>query len=281
VKPYPETPPLDEARNLTGHLWIQELPTGGRFRFQVAASGLITFATTDQTFDAVATVPPPYRRAAEAIEAQFDRDAFQRATDDPEQVTFFGLATRNEGVTYDWSALPAFVGIDVWSGNRGGYLTPDAATSVFDRLGLTTLPAVEKEVPATHTDLGRYEHADAFPPSQWRDGDAAGVIIRDKSDGRVQAWRSGTTNVTIDTETGTGAELAAEYATDQRIKRTVEELRENEQSPTVDAIRNHLIADIARESYGQLYPDGEFVASTREFEAAVAERVQQQQFNPE
>lgn len=281
MKPYPETPHLDEAGGLTGHLWIQELPTGGRFRFQAAASGLVTFAIAGQSFDAVGAVPPPYRRAAEFVNEHFDRGAFHEATDDPDRVTFSGLATRNEGVTYDWSALPAFVATDVWSGNTGGFLTPDAASSVFERLGLPALPAVEKEARAAHTDLGRYEKPDGFPTSQWRDGDAAAVLIRNKTGARLQAWRPGAATATLDTVTGTAEGLAAKYATDDRIERTVAKLREDKQSPTVDAIRDRLVADVAREAYGHLYADGEFVVSTREFEAAIAERAQQQVFDDE
>lgn len=276
MKPFPETPHLGEAGDLTGHLWIQELPTGGQLRFQAAASGLVTFAIADQSFDAAEAVPPPYRRAAESVNEHFDRDAFHGATDDPDRVTFVGLATRNEGVTYDWSALPPFVATDVWSGNKGEHLTPDTATSVFKRLGLPTLPAVEKEARAAHTALGRYEQTDGFPTSQWRDGDAAGVLIRNKTGGRLQAWRPEAATATLATVTGTAAELAAKYATANRIERTVANLREDGQSPTVDAIRARLIADVTREAYGHLYTDGEFVVPTREFEAAIAERVHQQ-----
>ncbi len=276
MKSYPETPHLGQAGGLTGHLWVQELPTGGRLRFQVAASGLVTFAIAGQSFDAVEAVPAPYRRAAAFVTEHFDRGAFHGATDDPDRVTFFGLATRNEGVTYDWSTLPAFVATDVRSGETGGFLTPDAASGVFKRLGLPTLPAVAKEARAAHTDLGRYEKAGAFPASRWRDGDAAAVLIRDKSGGRLQAWRPGAATATLEPVTGTAAELAAEYATDSRIERTVTKLREDRRSPTVGAVRDRLIADVAREAYGSLYADGEFVVSTREFEAALAERVQQQ-----
>lgn len=276
VKRYPDTPALAEVGALTGHLWIQELPTGGQFRFQVAASGLITFGTVDRTFEIVDAVPLPYRRAAEAVSECLDRAALQAATNDPDQVTFFGLATRNEGIDYDWTALPAFVGVDIWSGNTDALVSPDTATRVFDQLGLATLPAVEKEVPAGHIDIGRYDDATGFPRSAWRDGPAASVLIRDKTGGRAQAWRPGVQDrdPDLDHEPGTPSDLAATYATDERIERTITELRESGQSPTIDAIRDRLVATVAREAYPTLYPGDEFVASVPEFESAVAERVQ-------
>lgn len=277
MQPIPDTPTLDGETDLTGHLWIQELPTGGQFRFQIADSGLLTFGTTHRTFDSVETVPLPVRRAAETVRDSLDRAALRAATDTPEQVTFFGVATRNEGIDYDWTALPPFVGVDIYSEGKG-LLTPDSATTIFDRLGLATLPAVEKEVAAAHTDLGEYEDDRGFPQSAWRDGPAAGVLIRDKSDGRAHAWRARGEDMNSMAETRaeieTGAELAAKYATEERIDRTTDALRERDRSPTVDAIRDRLVADVAREAYCSLFDDDELVVSPREFRSAVAEHVQ-------
>ncbi|MFC6758071.1 hypothetical protein ACFQER_17340 [Halomicroarcula sp. GCM10025894] len=135
MKQCPETSTLADTGEFSGHVWVQELPTGGQFRFTVAPSGFVTFATPDGSFDAAAAVPVAFRRAAHKIEAQLDRDALQAATDAPDEITFCGIATRNEGIDYDWEAVPAFVGVDVWSGRSGTFLSPDAATGVFDRLG--------------------------------------------------------------------------------------------------------------------------------------------------
>lgn len=110
----PDTPPLVDAEPLTGHLWVQELPTGGQFRFQVANSGRLTFCTADRTFDTVKAVPLSHRRTAMTVSERLNRGALRTALDDPTQITFFGTATRNEGISYDWTALPPFVGIDAW-----------------------------------------------------------------------------------------------------------------------------------------------------------------------
>lgn len=278
MKRYQDPPALADAEEFTGHLWIQELPTGGQFRFQVAASGLVTFGTADRTFETVEAMPLPFRRAAETVQACLDRDALHAATDDPGEVTFVGLATRNEGIEYDWSALPAFVGVDIWVGNDG-FVPPDTATTVFDRLGLATLPAIEKEVPAKHTTLDRYDDPGAFPPSAWREGAAAGLLIRDKTGGRAQVWRSDVSPSSSTPEPETPTDLAATYATDERIEQTITELRDEGQSPTVDAIRDRLVATIAREEYATLYPGGTFLSSGQDFESAVAQRVQAYNFS--
>lgn len=273
VKGFPESPSLDEIGDLSGHLWIQELPTGGQFRFQVAPSGLITFGTHERTFTGVESVPFPYRRAAETISKHLDRAALTSAVENPAGVTLFGRATRNEGIDYDWTALPPFVGIDVWSPNTESLLPPDAATTIVERLGLPTLPPIEKEVPAAHTDLSRYDSATNFPASAWRDGDVAAVLIRDKAGSRAHAQRPGLSELS-ESASDSPADLAAQYATDARIARTIEALTEHGQTPTVDEIRTRLIADVAREAYAHLRGGNTHITSTQEFQSSVAERVQ-------
>jgi len=275
VKQCPETPALDEVA-FSGHVWVQELPTGGEFRFQVAASGFVTVATTEQSFDTVVAVPPQCRRAAELINERLDREALEAATDDPSDVTFCGIVTRAAGVEYDWDSVPPFVGVDVWSGQQGQFLSPDAATAVFDRLGVPTLPAIDKELAAAHADFARYADESGFPQSAWRDGQAAGVLIRDKSGTRGVAW-SHRHSHEPPSEPQSAEEVAAEYATKRRIERTIAALRAGDQPVSVDAIRDRLIADVARESYAALFSDGEFVASLSAFQSAVGERVQQYQ----
>jgi len=270
----PDTPPLADAEPLTGHLWIQELPAGGQFRFQVTDSGHLTFGTADRTFDTVDAVPLQYRRAAMTVSERLDRGALRKALDDPAQITFFGTATRNEGIDYDWTALPPFVGIDIWSDRQDGLLAPDTATTVFERLDLPTLPAITKEAPADHTDMKQYEDGTGFPSSAWRDGAAAGVLTRDKAGGRAQAWRVDEPDSAPDSPPDTAADLAAQYATPDRIERTVAALHDRGHTPTVDTIRDQLVADVAREAYTDLYRDDDFVVSPDAFHAAVGEQVQ-------
>jgi hypothetical protein len=254
---------------------MQELPTGGQFRFQVAPSGLVTFATDTRSFETVEEVPIQYQRAAKLISERLNRKAIQAATDEPDDVLFCGIATRNEGVSYDWDSLPAFVGTDVWSASKGRFLSPDATVNVFDEVGLPTVPAIDKEVPAAHTDFTQFEDPAAFPPSEWGEGKAAGILIRDKSGGRTAAWRVDPSSVPSTSEQRSVTDLAAAYATPDRIEQTATALRDSDHSLTVAAIRDRLIADVARELYADLFSDGEFVVSVAAFRSAVAERIQQ------
>ena len=279
MKQCPETPSLGDAE-FSGHVWVQELPTGGEFRFQVAPSGLVTFATPEESFETAAAVPPQFCRAAQLINEQLNREALEAATDDPSDVTFCGIATRNEGIEYDWDAVPPFVGVDIWSGRKEQFLSPDAATSVFGQLGLPTLPAIDKELAAAHTDFTQYEDESEFPRSEWRDGGAAGVLIRDKSGDRGVSWCLEPSEAPA-YEPQSVVDMATEYATDERIEQTIAELRAGGHSLTVDSIRDRLVADVVQESYVDLFSDGKFIASLSAFQSVVAERVQQHQFSPE
>ncbi|MFC7135363.1 MULTISPECIES: hypothetical protein [Salinibaculum] len=281
MKQCPETPALEETESFSGHVWVEELPTGGEFRFQVSSAGLVTFATPERTYDSREAVPLPYWRAADAISTRLDRQVLQAARSDPGAVTFCGVAPWNAGIAYPWDAVPAFVGVDVWDEATGSFLPPDRASSVFQRIGLSTLPAIEKELQTAHTDLTRFETAEAFPESAWRDGQAVGVLIRDKSGMRAQAWRREPTPTASQPEITQepAATLAESYVTTNRIEQTVAALRDSGQSVTVDGIRDRLIADIAREAYSELYSDGEFIASLSAFRSRVGERVQQHQFD--
>jgi hypothetical protein len=269
----PETPELTLSSDLTGHLWIQELPTGGWLRFQVTAGGGLEFGTPEGTGVTATAVPPPYRRAALQVRGAIDREAMRTATDDPAAITFVGRATWNDGIAYPWQELPAFLGTDVWTDERAQYLSPDMATSAFDRLGLPTPPAIVKEQPAAHTDIARYTEAEEFPSSVWRDGRAAGVLIRDKTGTRAQAWRPRVTEAGSAHDAQSAESLAEQYATEARLAAVVDRLQNAGEAPSVETVRDRVVADIAREHYPVLYHDGAPVVSMRAFESAVAETV--------
>lgn len=268
---FPETPPLSENPQLSGHLWIQELVTGRRLGFQVAPSGLTSFGTPERSFEG-AEVPPQYRRATEGVRENLDLAALRSAVGDAdtESVTFFGVATLYEGIEYDWSDLPPFLGVDIWSDEQDAYLSPDAAARAYDSLGLSALPAFEKEASAEYTDLERYVSGE-MPASEFRDGAAAGVLVRDKSGGRGESWREeGTESASTELSP---EEAAGRYVTQERIEETVESLSETEGSPTVEEVIERVVADTAREEYSNIYTDDDCVFPESDFRSAVAERV--------
>lgn len=243
-----------------GHLWLQEWVVGAPLRFQLAASGLLQFGDGETTFDPEA-VPVGYRRAVEHVRASFDRARFRAAVDDVESVTFFGVATRFEGVSYDWTGLPPFLGLFVWDEERGGYLPPDAVEQLFARLGLESVNAVAKEVRAVDFDRESYE----LPESAWRDGPAAGVLLRSKTGDLAKLVDAG--RASVDAFEGDADEAASEFAPPERIERTANRLGDE---VDVDAVVDAVVANVAREEYARLFDDN---VDETAFRSALAERV--------
>lgn len=278
VHPFPENPSLSDA-SLSGHIWIQELVTGNRLRFQVAESGLITFGAETERFDTREDTPLPYRRATAFVRDEIDIGALRSALDDTGSVTFLGIATLYEGIDYDWSELPPFLGVDIWSDDHDNYFAPDRTVRIYDALGLPTPPAVEKEAQAKYTDPGKYTSGDPSeaPDSAYCDGTVAGVIARDKSGGRGVAWwdevSSEPESPHLD-EPPSAEELAETYVPEERIESTVNLLSDTEGGATVERVLEHLIADTVRENYAHLYEGSKPVVPEDEFRSAVGERVQ-------
>lgn len=266
VQSFPDTGLLSGDPDLSGHLWVQELPTGGFVRFRVADSGLITLGTRRTTFEEGGGVPLAYLRASQHLRERLDVDALREATDDTDSITFFGIATRYEGIDYEWPSPPPLLGVDAWSAERGGYLPPDATVAAFEQLGLSALPAVEKEVPAEHASLEDYTESSGMPASAWYDGPAAGVLVRDKSGGRARAWHP-TASRPAPLELPPPA-LAERVVTDERLDRSVDAV-----GGGVEAALDRVLATVAREAYAHLFRDDDLVPDERAFRAAVAERV--------
>ncbi|WP_435100007.1 hypothetical protein [Halorubrum sp. N11] len=249
--------PLDDL--LTGHLWLLELIDGTGLRFRMDESGLLRFGDSETTYADAEAVPLALRPAVRYVRDRFDREAFRSAVDDPEEVVFFGVATHHRGTDYDWDRLPPFLGTDVWTGSRGGsdrganaeskagsFRPPDAATAIFEGIGLGSVNAIEREVNARDFDPEAYE----IPGSAWRDGPAAGVVVRNKRGGRgkiladrAAAEAEGKTLTSDDPEA-----IAATHATDNRFERVIGDLDRRGEGVTVDAVTDRVVELIARET---------------------------------
>jgi len=181
---FPRLPPIADADDALldgGHLWIRELIDGTPFRFHLRESGVLAFGDDARTYDPDA-VPLRLRHAARHVRERFDRAALRAGVDDAGSVTFLGVAVHRRRLDYDWARTPPFLGTDVRTGPEGRLLPPDAVERAYDRLGLAAVNAFERELRAADFDPASY----AVPDSEWYDGPAAGVVIRDKTGGRAK-----------------------------------------------------------------------------------------------
>lgn len=241
MQPFPETPLVADAPDSLldgGHLWLQEHVLGAPLRFRVADTGL-QFGDGRRWFEPWAE-PLGVRAAVRWVRERFDRPAFEDAVDAPADYEFLGVATRNEGVDYDWERLPAFLGLDV----RGpaGLLPVDRATSAFDRLGLTPVNSLEREVPARHFQPARHE----VPASAWYDGPAAGTLVRRKDGGRALIPGG---EPSVGAESLVPAAFVERYATPEAVDAATAALGPD---PSVDAVVDRLLATLVRAHYSEL-----------------------------
>ncbi|GAA0272660.1 hypothetical protein [Halobacterium noricense] len=248
-----------------GHLWIQEWVCGGPLRVQLRKSGLLRFGDADRVFDPD-DVPPGYRHAVRHVRERFDRDALRAALDDVESAVFYGTATRQQPLDYEWATLPGFLGFDAYHAGDDRFLPPDATETLYDRLGLTPLPAVAKEVRGTDFDPADYP----LPESSWRDGSAAGVLVRNKTGDRAVRHADSLEPpepVAFDADP---TDLAERFVTDARVERA-REAAAGDPAAGIDEVVDRVLELLAREEHARLYGDDAPI-DVEAFESAAADR---------
>jgi len=263
MRAFPPLPTVADAPPslFDGHLWIQEWVCGGLLRVQLRESGLLRFGDTERVFDG--DVPRGYRHAVRHVRERFDRDALRGALDDVEAAVFYGVATRQQPLDYDWASLPPFLGFDAFDAGGDAFLPPDAVAALYERLGLTALPAIQKELRGADFDPDDY----ATPASAWRDGPAAGVLVRNKTGDRAVLHADGLDApepVAFDADPSA---LAERFVTEERVDRA----RDAADPADVDAVVDRVLELLAREEYARLYADDAPV-DVAAFESAAAAR---------
>ncbi|WP_280585526.1 hypothetical protein [Halorubrum sp. Boch-26] len=274
MREFPPLPSLDDPEApddvLEGHLWLLELIDGTGLRFSMDESGLLRFGGPEATYADLDAVPLALRPAVRHVRRRFDREALRGAVADPAAVTFLGVATRRRGTDYDWDRLPPFLGADVWVGPGreasaegtdaeaadGAFRPPDADAAIFDGVGLDPVNAVAREVNARDFDPDEF----AVPASAWRDGPAAGVVVRNKRGGRGRIARE-TDDGDDDARVEVGHpddgragdpvdpdELAATHAGRERFERVVRALERRGDPATVDVLADRTVEAVARET---------------------------------
>jgi len=253
MKQFPSIPRVDDVSEEIfedGHLWLLEKVDGANMRFQLQQSGLLRFGDRSRVYDDPDAMPDPYRHAVRHVRDNLDRDALRRAVDDVEAYVFFGEAMHRHTIDYDWERTPSFLGFDVWAAADDRFLSPDAVEGIYERLGLQSVNAVERERRAREFDPTSYD----IPQSAWYDGPAEGVVIRNKRGGCAKLLHPDFREVdeTIPDDADASA-LARRYATEQRFRKLAAKLEDGEQPVTVETLYERAIEDIVREEHTRLY----------------------------
>ncbi|WP_049972075.1 RNA ligase family protein [Haladaptatus cibarius] len=273
MKRYPPmSRPDDAPKSLFdgGHFWIQEKVDGTHLRFRLQESGLLQFGDRNRVYDADA-IPTPYQHVVRHIRKNLDRSALRSAVENVESVVFFGEAMYQHIIDYDWRRTPSFLGFDIWSDSSERFLSPDRVEAIYDRLGLNHVNTFEKEVRAVDFDPHDYE----VPQSNWYDGKAAGVVLRNKTGGRVKLL-DGDFEATNERKTSEKSpkDLARECATDRRFERVANALESNGQAVAVDALFERTFETIVREEHARLFGEANDI-DVQAFRSELASLTQQ------
>lgn len=269
---------------LSGHLWLLELIDGTGLRVRMDESGLLRFGDPETVFESFDDVPLALRPAVRHVRERFDREALRASVDDPAGVVFFGVAPHYSGTEYDWERLPPFLGTDVWSDEAatagGAFRPPDAAAAIFEGVGLDPITVVERERNARDFDPEAYR----IPESAWRDGPAAGVVVRNKRGGRGAIApasdpidRSAPDELDDLDDLDELDEIVARYVTRARVDRAVDSAGRGGDPPAIGPIADRVVESVARETPVR-FGGGVGVAAAvdrDEFRTAVMDRVRE------
>ncbi|WP_267639239.1 RNA ligase family protein [Haloarchaeobius amylolyticus] len=270
-------PPIPDAADAPaelfeqGHLWLTEQLDGAHLRFTTQETGVLAFGDRTRVWTE-GEIPEQYRHAVRHVRETVDRDALQEAVDSAGDLVVFGAAMHRRTIDYDWDRVPSFVGFDVWAADRDAFLPPDLAEKVVEGIGLASVNTFDREVPAKHFQPESYE----VPDSEWYDGPAAGVVVKNK-----RGLRASIASDRLDATAGpepvdTSPEAFTERVVSEGlVRRVVRDLtdRAGGSPPKAETVHQHVLDRVFRAEYGRLTHHESSVdpASVR---SAVAGRVQ-------
>lgn len=214
-----------------------------------------------------------FRHAMEYVSDVVDLDEVNRLDHKYGQLTFFGEAMHSHTIDYEWEDTPSFVGFSIHSGLRDEFVTREVMEEVFGELGLPTAKQHSLDVIRDGFDC---------PESEYYDGPAEGVVIKNDDTGQVAKVRGSkfkemhsTQSVTDDEgnyEPADSKVLANQFATEMRILKMIHKYedrgRDIEMAMMEDLWRD-VFDDIITEEYETLFL-GNHTINTRDFRSEVA-----------
>jgi hypothetical protein len=251
VKQYPAIPRLADAPSdlLEGHLWLIEKVDGAHLRFQLQEEGYLRFGDRNRVYDPE-DVPEPYQHAVRHIREEFDRPALREAVENVEDIVFFGVATHEHTIEYDWDHTPSVLGYDIWDASEGQFRPLASVEQIFESLGLDAVNVFERERPARDFDPDSF----TIPDSAYYDGPAAGVVVRNKQGQRGTLVHPQVADADESVEVDTSVEgLARRYATDEYFETVASRLEDKKWDVTVDVFYEHALEDILRRNHRTLF----------------------------
>jgi hypothetical protein len=192
------------------------------------------------------------------LEGEIKRDGQREVLDSWGVVTLFGENMLRHSLDYNWEKTPAFLLFDVYSHDEDEFLPLDAARSVCGTLGLEFVPVLD--IVSNPSEFDPTEYGESLPASQFRDGLAEGVVIKnyetqcfaklvaeENEEVRYDRWGYAQTHAEDYTEL-----LVARFVTNERIEKQLRKLVV-ENGP--DSLGMELLEDLKKRVYNDIFDE--------------------------
>jgi hypothetical protein len=149
---------------------IEEKIDGGNFRFMLK-DGKILFGSRTQSLGYEDdNIGGNWKRCVEYIKEKAKKEGIYPGI-------YYGECCVKHSIHYNFDDMPPFLGFDVWSFSKEGFLNSKAKTEAFRLLQLPMVPVIwtgsAKDIPKINDEF--------VPKSQYYEGPAEGVVIKNYS----------------------------------------------------------------------------------------------------
>jgi hypothetical protein len=177
----------------TEKIHVQEKMDGANFRFTLARNidgGLpkatdpndIVFGSRNVVYKNDKDIDKNFRHAVEYVRKNIDRDELKLLNREVGPVVVYGEAMHSHTLDYNWDDVPSFLGFDVYSHKHDQFASENDLNVFFKLMQLPTVPTVELE--------GIEGEQIEVPDSEYRDGVAEGIVIKNSWTGQRAKIRS-------------------------------------------------------------------------------------------
>lgn len=273
---FPDIPRVENAPEemfSRGHLEITEKLDGASCRIQVSEDS-IRLGNRNTIFSGKLDAPSVFEHVYNHIDDVLDFDAVRRYRDANGPFTIHGEALHKHTIEYNWGEMPSFIGFAIQ--HHDDELVPSAeARETISSFGLSPITPIEV-IPAEEFAVEDF----AGVQSQWYDGVAEGIIIRNTETGDwaqhvVDEFSEIDTSMEI-SEEATMEELLQAFEVRRRSMKVIQDFQD--EGFELHTISGHEIVeevfnDILREEYSSIVQK-KGVASLSDFKSAVQDEVQ-------
>jgi len=295
MKKFPSIKRIGDAQNNgileSGKLAIQEKLDGANFRFMAEQhfgdeyrerGRNLVFGSRNVCYKNERDRNKTFDHAVEFVRDNANIPALLEAEAGCGPLVLYGEAMHPHTFDYDWDNTPSFLGFDVYSVDREQFLEIELVEELFEKVGLPTVPLLYTgEAVALPETLLDEKTGVAVPESEYRNGVAEGVVIKNEDTGqrakvRSQEFRerhkSSHASKEDTYEPDDATVLAHQYTTEARVIKWIHKYRDRGveiEMGIMEDLWREIFDDIIEEEYEEILL-GNHKIDTKQFRSEVA-----------